>query len=783
MPSVKSRFVGQWPARLVPYCCPGRIAIFLGIFFHALVAAGQNINRQQVNRLLDQVRNSRPDEKRLSCLLELAKFHIYKPGESKTDLDSARMYLYQAKKLSESLHLLTRQHETESLLLVADLEGGQTASGRSRFSTLLANCQRTDDKEGEAIARYQFGVWLRNFAPDSTNVTANFRRAAAIYRSINKPTDEIKALQEIAVTHFYEGKLMVAEAELLAVLSRYKAIHYPNLHYTYNLLSSINRVKGNLNEGLNYALLCIESMKKTADTASAAPFYGDLAQLYDVAGNHQKSIEWYRKSLTAWRHERLPNFALYNTAGILAKELIEQRKPTEALRFLKNLVADIPTNTLIQKACVAQNFAYCYDALINYDLAERYYLEALRRYEKNNLDFEESLQVRQDLGTFYVKQKRFKEAGEYLTKALNILPQKEAISTLRDIHFMLFKVDSAQGHYLSAINHLTLYKTFNDSLFNETKSKQLAQLQIQYDTRSKEQNIELLTKRSELQQSALQRGQTARNAIIAGAILLAGLLGVSYNRYRLKQRSNQLLEAKQVEINQKNQSLEQVLSEKEELLEEKEWMLKEIHHRVKNNLQIITSLLSAQSDSLHDATALAAIRESQNRVHAMALIHQKLYQSDNMAQVNMQEYIEEIADHLLESLSHSDSIQADLDVAAVALEVNLATPIGLIINESVTNSLKYAFPVGNFPPGHLGRIRISLQPIDRQTYRLTIADNGVGMPAGFNAERSDTLGLTMIRGLSRQIGGRLQISQDSGVQISLEFGQTRKTDSNRLERV
>ncbi|WP_317198243.1 sensor histidine kinase, partial [Hymenobacter terricola] len=127
------------------------------------------------------------------------------------------------------------------------------------------------------------------------------------------------------------------------------------------------------------------------------------------------------------------------------------------------------------------------------------------------------------------------------------------------------------------------------------------------------------------------------------------LLGVSYSRYRVKQRSTALLEIQQREINQQNQALEQVLGEKDELLgekdgllEEKEWMLKEIHHRVKNNLQIISSLLSRQSHYLRDAPALAAIRESQNRVQAMALIHQKLYQSDSLARVNMQDYTREI---------------------------------------------------------------------------------------------------------------------------------------------
>jgi two-component system, sensor histidine kinase PdtaS len=732
-------------------------------------AYSQNISRQQVNNLLVELKTSRSDPKKISILLELGKFHLYKPGEARVDLDSSRMYLRQAEKLSSSLRLVTRQHEAKTLLLVADLEGGDTDTGQSRFADLISNCQQAGDKEGEAIARFRLGIWLRNFAPDSTTVLTNFRQVASIYQSLDKPVEEINTLKEIAITHLYEGQIILSEAELLNVLHRFKAIRYPNLHYTYDLLATIGRLKGDLNEALRYGLLCIESMNRTHDTASAAAFYGDLAQIYEVAGNHPKAIEWYGKSLAAWRQEGLPNFALYNAAGILAKDLIAQQKPEEALRFFQNLVKEIPTNTIIQKGCVAQNLAHCYAALKNDRLAERYYKEALYWYEKNKLDFEGSLQIRQDLGSFYVKQKRFKEAGFYLKKALTILPEKKALSTLRDIHFMLFKVDSAQGNYLSAINHFDLYKTFNDSLFNESRSKQLTQLQFQYDTRAKEQNIVLLTKQSELQQSALERAETTRNTMLMGAVLLVVLLGVSYNRYRLKQRSNQLLEVKQLEINQKNASLQEVLTEKE-------WMLKEIHHRVKNNLQIITSLLNAQADYLHDATALAAIRESQNRVQAMALIHQKLYQSEQLSTVDMAEYINEVVNYLLESFNCQLSIRTVLNVAPLQIDVNLATPLGLIINEAFTNALKYAFPQPLYSAENPGVVHINLMVNDARNCQLLIQDNGIGLPAGFDPNETSTLGLTMIQGLSRQISGKLHIEQESGVGIRLDFSPTKKIE-------
>ena len=277
----------------------------------------------------------------------------------------------------------------------------------------------------------------------------------------------------------------------------------------------------------------------------------------------------------------------------------------------------------------------------------------------------------------------------------------------------------------------------------------------------------LLTRQSLLQQANLRQREGQRNALLAGTVLLALLLGLGYNRYRLKQRSNCLLEAKQEEIFSQNKFLEEVLMEKSGLLEEKEWMLKEIHHRVKNNLQIIGSLLRSQAVYLKDGVALSAVRESRNRVHSMALIHQKLYQNDRLTGVPMEAYIREIVDHLLASFDCEDVVRTELAVAAVELDVALAVPVGLILNEAITNTLKYAFPTGRG-----GRLGIGLEEMPTTGhYRLSICDDGVGLPAGFEPQQSRTLGLELIRGLSKQIGGHLDVTSAHGVHIRLEFDQ------------
>jgi two-component sensor histidine kinase len=347
-----------------------------------------------------------------------------------------------------------------------------------------------------------------------------------------------------------------------------------------------------------------------------------------------------------------------------------------------------------------------------------------------------------------------------------------------DIHLLLFRADSAQGRYQEAIAHYQRYKSLNDSIFNEKQSKQIANLQIQYKTREKEQNIALLTKQNEIQQARLKQKDFQQQVIIAGACMLLFLLGLGYNRYRLKLRSNRLLQAQQNKLQAQHEELQtqqetlqgqqQQIQEKKQALEgllaEKERLLKEIHHRVKNNLQIVMSLLNSQAASLQDKAALSAIGESQNRVQAMALIHQKLYQTEGVARIPMKAYIEELVAYLQDTYGLSRKVGFKLCIESIELDVNLAVPLGLIINEAITNAFKYAFP-----QDRSGVVHVNLLKQADTRYELTIEDDGVGLPGGYDPSQSRSLGMTLIHGFSAQLGGELTIESSGGVKQSLLF--------------
>lgn len=200
-------------------------------------------------------------------------------------------------------------------------------------------------------------------------------------------------------------------------------------------------------------------------------------------------------------------------------------------------------------------------------------------------------------------------------------------------------------------------------------------------------------------------------------------------------------------------------------LREKEVLLKEIHHRVKNNLQIITSLLNLQSAQLKDPEALMLFRESQSRVRSMALIHEKLYQSKDLARVDFDSYVRDLIVFLFRSYAtNPDKIRTHIETQGMFLDIDTAIPCGLIISELVTNTLKYAFP-----EGQRGNLYVGLGRADDGMLMLEVRDDGVGFPADFDWRKSDSLGLQLVSTLSAQLHGTVEVDGKDGASFKLSF--------------
>ncbi len=211
--------------------------------------------------------------------------------------------------------------------------------------------------------------------------------------------------------------------------------------------------------------------------------------------------------------------------------------------------------------------------------------------------------------------------------------------------------------------------------------------------------------------------------------------------------------------------LKQVEKRLQVSLLEKDILLKEIHHRVKNNLQVISGLLDLQAHHINDRKSREIYKESQNRVITMALIHEELYQAKDLAKVNFAEYIQNLTSNLFVSygIDHAN-VNLVLEAEQIEMVVDTAIPCGLIVNELISNSLKHAFP-GN----ENGEIRVGFRALKDGEYELTIGDNGIGLPKDLDIYKTKTLGLQLVTVLTEQLGGTLELNRDGGTVFRIHF--------------
>lgn len=242
---------------------------------------------------------------------------------------------------------------------------------------------------------------------------------------------------------------------------------------------------------------------------------------------------------------------------------------------------------------------------------------------------------------------------------------------------------------------------------------------------------------------------------------------------RVQERSDELAKANaalQIEIAERTRAE----AELNRSLREKELLLKEIHHRVKNNLQVVSSLLSLQSGYIKNPKILAMLKEDQTRVQTMALVHEKLCRSPNASQIEFGEYLQNLAAFLIRAFGVNPKTTVLItDVDQVHLGVDSAIPCGLIVNELVSNSLKYAFA-----DGRAGEIRIALHLDENRTVTLVVGDNGRGLPPSLDIRHTESLGLQLVHTLVGQLHGTLDVRTEAGTEFQLQFVESNHKPSS-----
>jgi len=702
---------------------------------------------------------------KVQTLLDLSKYYISESATGKQSIDSAVYYCENAKELSLKLKFYPGLIQGQLAAARIQALKGNKSVGKSMVEKALAQAQKRNLRLETGDAYAALSVYY-DYGRNNDIKLQLVEKSVSEYRKANDLKALGRGLANLADHYFSVSKYSESISAALEALKLEKYGSRKNLQDIYSVLGIDYNYMGINQESIKYGLLAVKTGEENGDnTVEMGIVYNNIGisyfylQKYALAQKyHQKGYEYAVKNNDV--------YWIYTLASNIVNDLIFQKKYTEAEDFFTGVIAKYKTQDFTETFTIKRRLLNIYLKLKKLKLAEKNNNEMLAIAAKSPEELGEMgvFMAHESAIEYYFTVKNFNEARRHLDIIDRNAKKDGAKNLWKRIYSWKFKIDSAQGNYLSAIGNYQKFKTLNDSIIDESKGNQINQLQIQYETEKKDKdisvknkNIQLLTKEGIIQKTKIAQDRVIRTIIIIVAGLLSLILVLLYHSYRSKQRSNKALESKQEEIETKNISLENLVTEKE-------WLLKEIHHRVKNNLQIVMSLLNTQSSYLKDKAALTAIRDSQHRVHSMSLIHQKLYKSDNLAEINMPDYIHELVDYLKDSFDLAKRLHFQIDIEDIEMDVSQAVPIGLILNEAITNSIKYAFPdLGE------GTITVSLQHSRDDYFILRIADNGIGLPQDFDNRKSNSLGMSLMHGLSGDLDGRFTIKNENGAAIEIEF--------------
>lgn len=570
----------------------------------------------------------------------------------------------------------------------------------------------------------------------------------------------------------------------LAILEQVKALHTKQdkayradvLHYYYGILyKNLNRW-----EESEAAFDEYESFHAAlGDTLSMALAIMAKANLFSDKGDFASSTEAASKALNLYETFG-DTLGMIRTGSKLGYLLTEVERYGEALEYHRrsNALARA-VGERKEEAITYTNMGLLYEKENQLDSAHVAYRKAYEIAEGYSGNYDKLIN-RYNLATILQKLDRLDEAVPYVQACMS-LSDSINIPTLRVASYQLYasiqldqgNVDRAitlldslsgpldhdlglrnkmelyrlraeaywqKGDYKTAYAHYTTYKALNDSLLGAESRNKLNELEVKYETARQKQRIAYLDLENKVSQSLIR--QKDRTILIGGVGLVLTTLfaTILYILFRKYQRQKKVLD---------------------KALADKDLLLREIHHRVKNNLQIVSSLLSLQGRSLNDESALQAINAGKSRVRSMALIHQSLYQRENLTGVNVQEYLKKLSSELFHSFNIEEKrIDLDLQVDPIELDVDTLVPLGLVVNELITNALKYAFP-----DDRSGKLKVSMRKSE-DVLKLEVIDDGVG----FDPEkiRDDSFGQKLVGSLVKQLKGALTIETGNGTRVILE---------------
>jgi two-component sensor histidine kinase len=595
---------------------------------------------------------------------------------------------------------------------------------------------------------------------------------------------ELKFIYNDTAEHYAKEEIQYAHGDPLLLANAYRT------------LGLLRVIVNKTAEGLDYYSQSMDYARKAKSLYYEASCYSLMAGMYQDMGDYDRSLHYYTEGLRAAEKSQNPKMIGTLCNNIASIYDATGRSAGGSLQYYKRALAKaLEIKSYAFAELIAANMANGYIRTGQQDSAE-IMVKATLDFIKASADRGyEYASAHASIGDVYVQMKKPAEAERFFTESIAVMDSLRRpinvlypLSSLSRLYLQENKIalaeklaqrlvkDGTQYHaklfiregykVLSDVAHLRhqdaealkLYEQFNvwdDSVFNDTKEQSIANTQSRADLAQRELEVQYQTRKRQQENQILKLQNNNLRAYVIGGVV--GLLLLSFLVFRVHRSGKQQEEANRA-LAQKNSIIEQQSKEKDLLM-------MEIHHRVKNNLQIVSSLLNLQANSISDQTAKEALRESQNRVKSIALIHQKLYKQGDLSAILISDYATQLAQDL-RALFNADKIEivCKAEPASLKLDIETSISLGLILNELLTNAIKYA-QINR--PG--GRVEMLFSDDKAGNCRLVFSDNGIGMASAPDLKNTRTLGLRIVNELTRQLKGTMTYDGKRGSIFTLIF--------------
>ena len=600
--------------------------------------------------------------------------------------------------------------------------------------------QKTGNKNGMALVQYSLS-YNYSLMHDMQKSLECIRKSRELYeqtKNYRRIYDCIEGLIYINKQLHNTPEVDSLIKELIVVAEENKdKTKMANSYYTLGNHYIDNAYLNLAIEAFYKALSLAEESGDTIEKANALGGVG-LANLY--LKDYEKAINYYLQQEKILRNLN-KEYELSITYTNIGEAYNSLNDYVAALGFHKKALSlREKMNFQLARSNSLHNIAYTYYLMKDSADNALKYIERALDIDKEIRNYDGFAKNYMLLGKMMILKNKRQAGIRYLEQSLTLAQKYNNTSVILETTGALSKLYADEGNFAKAFACLVINNEINDSMVSGNTVKRITQLEMQHDFDRKQNETEVTHLKERLQfETTLRRNRLLFVfAIIIGSLIIATGT-VIYFSYVKSRKADK----------------------------EKEALLKEIHHRVKNNLMVISSLLNLQSASIHDDTTKNAVRESQSRVKSMALIHQLLYQSERFTSIDFPKYLEQLMASLQSTYRQPGrNVEYIIQAEDLKIDIDTAIPLGLITNELATNAYKYAFTDSIY-----GRIKVDLSRTKDHKCLLQISDNGKGLPADFDLESSSTLGLKLVKILTKQIKAKMNYSNLNGTEFSVIFSE------------